>query len=363
MAEVVLSGYYGFDNLGDEAVLYAIVSALRRENPRLNITVLSNNPQKTESLYKVKAVNRWKLKEVAGALRRADMLISGGGSLLQDVTSPTSLLYYLGVIWLAKIFKKKVFIYSQGFGPVNRPWARRLVRHLLQKVDYITLRDEVSAEDLRALGISRPPVVVTADPVLGLSGSPVDKNKGMELLRQAGADLNRPMVGFALRRWRGEEVYLPAVAELADRLMEEGALPVFIPFHHPEDLEAARQIMKLMKRREAVLLKKELTVEEMLSVASCLDLMVGMRLHSLIMASACGKPVVGLSYDPKVDRFLKMVGAPPAFELPDIDRDELYRLVKTRLGEGQTPEEQSRLAAMSERAQHTAKLAIRCLEE
>ncbi|ADL08441.1 polysaccharide pyruvyl transferase CsaB [Thermosediminibacter oceani] len=363
MAEVVLSGYYGFDNLGDEAVLYAIVSALRHEAPQLKITVLSNNPKKTESLYGVKAVNRWKLSEVAGALKKADMLISGGGSLLQDVTSPLSLLYYLGVISLARTFKKKVFIYAQGFGPVNRAWARLLVRRVVQTVDYITLRDEESAEDLRYLGVSRPPVVVTADPVLGLDLSTVDKDRGIALLRQAGADLNRPLVGLALRCWKGEEVYLPAVAGLADRLIEEGALPVFIPFHHPEDLDAAKQAIQLMKRPEAVLLKRPLTVEEMLSVTGCLSMMVGMRLHSLIMAAACGRPVVGLSYDPKVDRFLRLIGAPPALKVEDINLNDLHILVRARLREGQTPQERSVMTNLKERALQSAKLAIRCLNQ
>lgn len=363
MAEVVLSGYYGFDNLGDEAVLYAIVSALRHEVPQLKITVLSHNPKRTASLYGIKAVNRWKLSEVAGALKRADMLISGGGSLLQDVTSPSSLLYYLGVISLARAFKKKIFFYAQGFGPVNRPWARWLVRRVAQKVDFITLRDEESAEDLRSLGIRQPPVIVTADPVLGLDLSSVDKDTGVAVLRRTGADLDRPLVGLALRRWKSEEIYLPAVAGLADRLLEEGALPVFIPFHQPDDLDTAKQAIRLMRRPGAVLLDRPLTVEEMLSVTGFLSLMVGMRLHSLIMAAVCGRPVVGISYDPKVDRFLRLIGAPPALKVQDVSLKDLHMLVKARMEAGQTPEERSMMTDLKDRALQSAKLATRCLNK
>jgi polysaccharide pyruvyl transferase WcaK-like protein len=181
------------------------------------------------------------------------------------------------------------------------------------------------------------------------------------VLREAGADLDRRLVGLALRRWEGEEKYLPAVADLADRLLEEGVLPVFIPFHHPGDLETAKRAIRLMRRPEAVLLDRPLTVEEMLSVTGCLSMMVGMRLHSLVMAAVCGLPVVGISYDPKVDRFLRLIGAPPALGVHDIGRKDLFMMAKARMRAGQTAEERSVMADLKKRALQSAQLAIRCL--
>ncbi|SMB88453.1 Polysaccharide pyruvyl transferase [Desulfonispora thiosulfatigenes DSM 11270] len=87
MKKVILSGYYGFNNAGDEAVLYSIIAALRGLDENLEITVLSNNPEHTIKAYQVKAINRWKVKEIYPAIKEADLVISGGGSLLQDVTS------------------------------------------------------------------------------------------------------------------------------------------------------------------------------------------------------------------------------------------------------------------------------------
>ena len=107
MNKVVLSGYYGFNNAGDEAVLQAIINSLKKADQDLDITVLSNNPEHTTKAYGVKAVNRWKLNEIAGAIKESDLLISGGGSLLQDVTSKNGILYYLGIIGLARIHKSQ----------------------------------------------------------------------------------------------------------------------------------------------------------------------------------------------------------------------------------------------------------------
>ena len=103
MSKIIISGYYGFNNAGDEAVLYSIINSLRKSNPEVGITVLSNKPELTAKAYNVEAVNRWKYLEIARAIRKSDLLISGGGSLLQDVTSKNGILYYLGIILMARM--------------------------------------------------------------------------------------------------------------------------------------------------------------------------------------------------------------------------------------------------------------------
>lgn len=148
MAKVVLSGYYGFDNIGDEAILLSIIQALKERKADIDITVLSHNPQRTSNLYGVKAVNRWSLKEVKATLKDSDLLISGGGSLLQDITGIKSLLYYLGVVGLARRLGKPVFFYAQGIGPVDGWLGRRLMRLTVNRVEAVTVRDEQSRDDL-----------------------------------------------------------------------------------------------------------------------------------------------------------------------------------------------------------------------
>ena len=41
---VVLSGYYGFDNVGDDAILFSIIPSSEKDSGSIDITVLSNNP-------------------------------------------------------------------------------------------------------------------------------------------------------------------------------------------------------------------------------------------------------------------------------------------------------------------------------
>ena len=98
MVNILISGYYGFDNIGDESILRTLVSSLREHIPDCSLTVLSHNPTSTREKYGVEAVDRMSPVAILRAVKKCDMLISGGGSLLQDVTSSKSLHYYLSII-------------------------------------------------------------------------------------------------------------------------------------------------------------------------------------------------------------------------------------------------------------------------
>ena len=124
--KVLISGYYGFYNIGDEAILKSIIEALRNEDPNIDIVVLSNDVEYTKNTYKVNAINRWKLNDIYKELLKCDGFISGGGSLFQDVTSSRSILYYTSIIWLAKFAKKPIFIYAQGIGPIDKKIIEKL---------------------------------------------------------------------------------------------------------------------------------------------------------------------------------------------------------------------------------------------
>ena len=103
MAKVLISGYYGFSNAGDEAMLTAIVDSLKREAPDTVITVISGHPRSTCALHDVKSIGRFDFPAILRAMAGTDLLLSGGGSLLQNVTSHFSLFYYLSISLLASL--------------------------------------------------------------------------------------------------------------------------------------------------------------------------------------------------------------------------------------------------------------------
>ena len=203
MKNVFLFGYYGFNNIGDEAILEAIVGQFRQQMPQVKLTALSYKAAETAEKYTILTVSRNRFFQVFRSIKQADLVMSGGGSILQDVTSSRSLLYYLGIILLAKVFGRKVAFYGNGFGPITRPLNRWLVRRMINQVDLITVRDEESRQLMQALGIVQP-ITVTADAAFTL---PVLQG------REETSDGQAPRkVGISVRRWKNQSGYIPAVA-------------------------------------------------------------------------------------------------------------------------------------------------------
>lgn len=329
MPKVVISGYYGFHNSGDEAILYAMIRALRDVIPDLDAVVLSKDPAYTAREFGVRSITRDNPSQVFRALCECDLLISGAGGLLQDIKGPRSIIYYLGVVLMAKLLGKPVFFYAQGFGPVSSAIGKALVRQVANRVDAITVRDPDSRDELSALGVNRTRLEVTADPVLGLDPSLVDRKKGREILNRLGAD-NRPVAGISVRPWKGLEGYKEIIAKAADDLLDKGWQVLLVPMHRPGDVETCREVAARM-RGKALLLEEQADYMDLLSVTANLDLAVGMRLHFLIFSVIFGVPVVGIPYDPKVNRFLQSVGLPDGFNAEKLDYNELSSGIKNVL--------------------------------
>lgn len=321
MHKILISGYYGFGNVGDESILTAIIDSLSSAGKGVDITVLSANPSYTESRHGVKAVDRKNFFEIYTAIKNCDLFISGGGGLLQDVTSEKSIRYYLGLIYMAKYLKKRVMVYGQGIGPINKKSNRRLTRNILNRVDAITVRDEQSLKDLKNMGVEKPPVYLTADPVITLK--PSGDGRGLEILGSLGIDKNRPVAGFSVREWKGAEKFSQIIARTADSIIEELEFQVvFIPFHYGEDNNCIMKVKSMMKNN-AYSIEQKYAVRELLDAVGQLDLLVGVRLHSLIFSGIQAVPLVGISYDPKVDGFLSQIGMKAVGRIDELELSDL----------------------------------------
>lgn len=330
MKTVVISGYYGYDNIGDEALLQAIVEPLRELVPEARIIVLSVQPAKTARQYKVEAEDRFSPLRIFSALRKADLLISGGGSLLQDVTGPFTIPYYLSIVAMAKLLGKPVMFYAQGVGPVNRRFNKALVRLIADRADIITLRDEESKHILEQLGVRRPPIIVTADPVFGLAGAVMQaeaNRESAELLREFGLNKgSRPVVAVAAREWQDLSGYKTALAAACDHLAAGGWDVVLLPMQFPADLKTCKEICELM-RQPAKIVDRHPSANELLILTKEFDLLIGMRLHALIFAAANQVPHIGLSYDPKVRQFMEQIKQPVLSDLSVVTAEMLIKCI------------------------------------
>lgn len=315
---ILISGYYGFGNSGDEAVLHSILEALRAQEAsrgiRLEPVVLSHDPASTARMYDVSSVHRMKPKELLRAVRSCDGLISGGGSLLQDVTGWKTIPYYLGVMHLAQAFGKPVFIYSQGIGPVSRPLFHLMIRKVFGKAAYISVRDTDSKQLLERMGVSPESIEVVPDPVMGMT-------VWQEMLASSGTDKEQDgqeaVMGVSVRFWNSNRSELDQLAQSLVYIAKQKQVHFrFLPFHPPHDREASQYVIEQCRRLAGAHVSCELAEakedprEMVKEVARC-DLMIGMRLHALIYAASQYVPMIGISYDPKIDQFLRQLDMEP----------------------------------------------------
>jgi polysaccharide pyruvyl transferase CsaB len=299
---ILISGYYGFGNFGDEVLLEAMVRRLRGRYPTATIDVLSADPATTAAHLGVEATARGDLRAVRRAIARADVVLSGGGGLLQNVTSLRSLLYYAGIVRAAIRARKRTMIFAQSIGPLNG-WGRMVVRACCRGIDAATVRDERSR---RLLGTLLPGVRVerTADPAF-LFDTPTEPLD----LRAEGLDGPGPLVVFAVRRWQGQDASATLLAAAADRLADRhGAQVAFLALGGPPDAEAATTIIR--RAKSAPLLLPAYPLAQAAQVIGRAALVVGMRLHALIVAARLGVPFTAVPYDPKVAALLEELRYP-----------------------------------------------------
>lgn len=324
MSKILISGYHGYGNCGDEAILVAMIRNLRQLQPGLELVALSKLPAQTAQMYGIRCVNRFNLAQIIKEMRSADLILSGGGSLLQDVTSNRSLYYYLGIILLARLLGRPVMLYANGIGPINRSCNHPLTRWILNLTQRITLRDAESRLLLEKLGVDRPAMQITADPVLTLA--PAASGRALEICQAEGVDTSKPIVGISVRPWNTGSGFLAKMAAINDALAEQGREVIFFPLHQSDDARTIGQVQALC-RRPGHLLQGNYSAEEIMSVIGLCQAFVSMRLHGLVFAAVERVPMIGLVYDPKVQSFLDSLGQPGIANLDEFEPDSLLQLL------------------------------------
>lgn len=363
LKKIVICGYHGFSNSGDEALLWAMIDVLKKKCEDVHITVLSMHPESTAKLYGVDSVYRYDLFKIIGLFRSSDLFLFGGGSLLQDVTSSRSLMYYLTVLRLALMCKIKVMLYGNGIGPLEGKRNRRITRKILNKVDLITLRDDLSDKLLSEIGVNVPPIKITADPAFTLEPDNLPKS---ETTLAVGELQKMKYAVIAVREWKSAVAgFEEAVAKSLDMLFEKhGIISVFVPMQYKEDREISKRITERMKCG-TVFIDKSLEVNEIFSLIASSQICVGMRLHTLIYATTLGVPAVALSYDPKVTAFMQSINQPLCLDVKDFGEEDMTEMLDELCG--RLPEVKGMLEAslteLRDKARENAEMAIDLLNK
>jgi len=323
MKHLLISGYYGFGNTGDEAILSGMIQQIKEKIPYCNFVVVSGNPEETKRMHSVDAISRIDFPRISQEIDKSDLVIVGGGGLFQDhhkieissiFTQPgLGIASYAIVPLMASMHLKPVMFYSQGFGPLFSKESKIFVSYVCDFADIITVRDLPSKELLEDLGVNPEKIILTIDPALGLI--PASKERVKEIFKQENIDLdNKEIVCVSVRQWIDkslEEKYIDHIARALQNFLDShDAHLIFLPFQvyneHNNDIEVETKIIeKLNDKSRCNTISKVYDPREMAGIIAEADLVIGMRYHSMIFAALSNIPVVALSYDPKVTNLMK----------------------------------------------------------
>lgn len=300
----VLCGYYGKGNGGDEALLATLLQMLPSHVEPL---VLSANPAQTQKRYGVAACDRKTPNTILPALFQSDVLIWGGGSLMQDATSAASPLYYGGLMALAQKLKLKTIAWAQGIGPLQRPFSRWLSHRTFAGCHAVSVRDRRSAAFLSDWQV---PFTLAPDPVWALDAVPVP---GLW-------DLPAPRVAVSLRSH--PQLNATRLACLTQALINFQAATqtciLLVPFQQSQDLAIAQSIQSQLVGPNQIFCLED--PKALKGLFRGVEMALAMRYHGLIMASAEGCRCFAISYDPKVSQLMTEL-AMPGWELTQVPDD------------------------------------------
>jgi polysaccharide pyruvyl transferase CsaB len=292
--QAVLCGYYGKGNGGDEALL---VSMLEMLPPTVTPLVLSADPRATTKSYGVKSADRMNSSAVVRALKESQYLILGGGSLIQDATSIRNSVYYGGLVGLASQFGLKTIAVAQGIGPLNKGLTRWIAKSTFASCTAISVRDPASEALLKDWGIN---CILAPDPVWSMSATPVP-----EL-----ATIPSPKIAVTLRSHpQLTPQRLTALTQaLVDLQAATGSYILLVPFQPTTDVEIAQQMRSQLTENSQVVTLSD--PKQLKGLFQGVDLAIGMRYHSLIMAAAEGCKCWAIDYDPKVAKLMTEIDMP-----------------------------------------------------
>lgn len=321
----IVCGAYGKGNIGDDAILLTIIRQLRQQDPNLPVCVMTRKAEETAIMTGVSAIPIFNFLRAGKWMKKSALYVSGGGTLIQNVTSTRSLLYYLFSIAQAKKFGCKVMMYGCGAGPVRGKKYQQLVAKVLNRyVDRIALRDPESEKTLRGFGVSVPEISVTADPALQMRA---DREAAQKYLQNNGVDPDGKYCLFVLRPWEDAYHRLEAIRVAAEHGWNQyGMMPLFFCFEPSQDGQITREAASLLNVPYKIL-SNSTDCSLLCGVIAEVDLVVAMRLHALVFACSQNTKMVGISYDPKVSGFMAYMKNDNCVPLNHLEPEILCKMI------------------------------------
>ena len=312
-----------------------------------------------------------KEQEFSRNLVDSDLIISSPGGFLQDYNTFSSLFPNLFLIFLSEVIQKPVIVYAQSIGPFRNRLLRALCRFILNRVDVIILREEISKKYLEEANINRPKVFVTADATFSIDPPNCDRElyrrRLMKRFQHSNGDILVGLTtlgGYFLNRKRFRRLnnYVKSFATAIDYLVDRlNARVVFIPqVLSQSETIITHSIARLVKnKRQVLIVEEDLSPQEIMKLIGCMDLFIGTRMHSNIFALIMNVPIIAIAYEHKTYGIMRMLGLEDwVLKIENISEHDLISKIKELYGKRFGIKEQTvaKVKEMQVRSLHSAEI-------
>jgi polysaccharide pyruvyl transferase CsaB len=303
--KVFIIGGYGSKNFGDEAILAGIIETVRKQNPNTKFTVIGFNPKEVEQMHGVSSVG---ILNLFPTILFHDTIIVGGGTIFRPKMRLRAQLMPLVTIFL-RLLNKKIMFYSLGINKRTSKLAKFLLVPAMGLAQFVSVRDLDSLEILKHWGIKKD-IEIVPDPAINLSY----KKWSDKDLEKSGLDPSKKLIGLSLRNLKTMDdlKFFEDIVSFVNKRITQGYQIIYLPMckspinDFENDLLIGEKIQsEIIDKENFVILRKDLHPSKLKGLYARLSLVVGMRLHSMILAISTQTPLIGITYAQKCRSYLE----------------------------------------------------------
>ncbi len=319
--KILISGWYGYENIGDEIILYAIHNRYKKIHKNAEIIGCSSNPKYTfnqlgiKSIQQIPVGKRELLKSIFNLsifkvlfhLVTCDLFILGGGGFLSDwqIEAPKD---WLRKIKLVKIINPqvKVHVFGIGAGPFISDSGKNYVKNKLEKyADEITVRDYRSYYELKSICKISKNINIEIDPVA----------KYFNYSKKFDEEFDLCLIvkdNFTSKYWsdpinnKKRSLLFECYKKIINLSQAKKINLLVISLHSNHETEILCYLEKIAYENMTII--KSNNVFEIIDLIAKSSKVISMRLHGNILAYVLNKPFLPIVYHFKTYEFLKMIG-------------------------------------------------------
>ena len=298
--KILVYGWFGENNVGDELLLDSMIYMINQNINNAEINVIASKPKEVKKNHKgincisttinlsikslIKNIIYNPFKTLYNIIVSDVLIVAGGGAISDWNPSSTKDMFFL--INVFNKLKKKICLLGIGAGPINKKESYTRFKKVLEKANYITVRDEYSFNELKKIGLKN--VKITNDLVFNY---PVKTSEHVHTVKKIGLVLAPVCIDKKEKFLK----FIEEIRKIIKSLKKEYDISI-IPFQSDYD----SVLINNLKDIDGInIYDCEKSYNNLIDIFNEQDLIIGMRFHSIVLSLMMNKYIIPIVYHPK----------------------------------------------------------------